>query len=77
MWGIAIAGTWAGWNPRAMPVDRAGAATAAVLAAVFWNARSRMIADRDREALIKTLADAVPAQQEPKRSPTGPFPRAL
>lgn len=59
MWGLAI-----GWSAThecatAMPLDRAGAVAASVLAGVWWALLLLLRAERDRVILLRTLAGAV------------------
>lgn len=65
MWGLAV-----DWSVRhdertAMPLDRAGATAAIVLAGICWVQLWRAVHDRDRSVLIRTLSRTVPMRRIP------------
>lgn len=61
-WAVAVAGIWECWPGRAMTVNIAFAAMTGMIAAMCWLDRHREKRDESRTLLIRTLADAVPAQ---------------
>lgn len=63
LWGLAAASTWACIDPHAIPIEVGAATATTAIAAVTWSTRARMLAERDRLVLIRTLSVAVPAQE--------------
>lgn len=79
MWGLAIGWTAARTSLTALPLDRSGAIAVtglaglcwALLAVLAWVVRPLRAAERDRAALIRTLAALAPASAATRR-PTRP-----
>lgn len=66
-WGLAGYWTDAHRCVTAMPMVRAVATVAAILAGVWWPLWAVLKLNHDKSVLIKTLAGAVPVQREARR----------
>lgn len=79
LWGLAIAWAAECLSPAAAPLDRSGAVAVTVLAGLGWTVAAVLrwavkelrAAERDRSALIRTLAAVAPAPSATLR-PTRP-----